>query len=208
MNPERPSHSLPPAPRAGGFTLLEVMAAVAVMAMAFIVLAQANIQGIMAEGSARQRLAAARIADRTMQELEVKLISGSLPLEVGIEEVEEPPFIIETEIALFDLDLPEVPNALGETSEDETEPDSAIQALETLSEREDILHWIQVRVIWGEGAFERAVTRTTFGYDAALLQAGAQQATQGAQGEPGVDPNFPNTPPPGGAELTAPRIPR
>ncbi len=205
MSPDRRSHSLPRCPQAGGFTLLEVMAAVAVMAMAFIVLAQANIQGIMAEGSARQRLEAARLADRTMQELEIKLISGSLPLEEGIEEEEEPPFIIETEIALFELDLPEVPNALGETSEIETEPDSAIQALETLSEREDILHWIQVRVIWGEGVFERAVTRTTFGYDAALLQAGAQaQAPEGPGGGEGINPNLP----PEGAELTLPRIPR
>jgi len=204
MNPERRSHSLPPAPQAGGFTLIEVMAAVAVMAMAFIVLAQANIQGIMAEGSARQRLTAARLADRTMQELEIQLISGSLLLEVGIEQVEEPPFIIETEIAIFELDLPEVPNALGETSEDETGPDSAIQALETLSEREDILHWIQVRVIWGEGVFERAATRTTFGYDAALLHAGAQvQAPGGPEEGAGVNPNLP----PDGAKLTLPRIP-
>ncbi len=211
MNPERlaqGSRVSGPA-RTGGFTLLEVMAAVAVMGMLFITLARANIQGILAESSAARRMEAARLANSKMQEIEIQLEAGGLPLEVGITEEEESPYTIETEITLFELDLPEPPSTLAAEgqSEGEIEPTSAIEAIEILSGENEFLRWIQVRVIWDEGIFQRRVTRTTFGYDASLLQASAQ-APPGSPFDAGGDPNLTDAPLyPGGPGFTAPRAP-
>ena len=69
------------------FTLLEVLAAAAVVGAAFTVLAQINIQGLRAEGTAMRRLEASLLADRVLSDMEAQLMMGVAP-QVGRDERE------------------------------------------------------------------------------------------------------------------------
>ena len=62
-----------------GFTLLEVLAAVAILSIWFIVLMGSAIQGLRAEGVSKRRLEAAMIADRKLSELEAASLGGTVP---------------------------------------------------------------------------------------------------------------------------------
>jgi prepilin-type N-terminal cleavage/methylation domain-containing protein len=53
-------------PAQNGFTLLEVLAAVAILSIWFIVIAGTSVQGLRAEGESRRRLEAGQMADRIL----------------------------------------------------------------------------------------------------------------------------------------------
>lgn len=172
--------------RARGFTLLEVLAAVAVFGIVYTLLAQVAMQGLAAEGDATRRLQASLLADRALGELEAQLAAGT-PIPPGLTELEEGDFLIETEVGPFDLAslLPaEVPRYLerpgsgggGRTFAVLAAPPRGLAPLLA----------VQVRVRWVEGAFEQQVSRTTFATDAQALApfleavGAADQAAAGA----------------------------
>jgi len=66
--------------RGRGFTLLEVLAAVAILAVWFILIAGTAMQGLRAEGISRRRLEAAMIADQAMAELRQQVADLSLTI--------------------------------------------------------------------------------------------------------------------------------
>jgi len=146
-----------------GFTLLEVLVAVAVFGLLFTVLTGIAMQGLRAEGESGRELRASLLADRALAELETNLDLGVAP-PLGREEQEEEEFLVEVEVAAFDLDLPEAKprgtRARGEGSPSGTllggGPGSAASPLRR----------IDVRVHWSEGVFEREVRRTSFALDA------------------------------------------
>jgi prepilin-type N-terminal cleavage/methylation domain-containing protein len=84
MSDRWPTDSLRPAPPAparqrGGFTLLEVLAAVAILSIWYLVIANAAVQGLRAEGQSRRRLEAGLVADRRLAEVEAAAMTGQFP---------------------------------------------------------------------------------------------------------------------------------
>jgi prepilin-type N-terminal cleavage/methylation domain-containing protein len=162
--------------RRHGFTLLEVLLAVGVLAMVYTVLAGSAMQALRAEGEANRRLRASLLADGILTEMEAELASGTAP-QLGREEREEDEFTVTVEVS---------PLALALKQEAGTRPRSA--SLLSSGRRGDTspLRQIQVKVAWVEGINDLAVTRTSFALDmeaAAPLLEEVAQAMEEAQGE-------------------------
>ena len=71
--------------RAGGFTLIEVVGAVAIVGIVFLILSTATFSGIAAEGTAHRRLEASLVADDALAEVELQMLM-SLPIEIDATE--------------------------------------------------------------------------------------------------------------------------
>lgn len=144
-----------------GFTLLEVMAAVAVLGFTVAMLARGAIQGMRYEGDASRRLAASLIADRALFEVESTLALGALP-ELGHQEREEGgEFLLSLDVAPLD------PAALGIGPLFTGQPAEAGGPPAAVRSDVPKLLLVTVQVAWTDGLVEQAVTRTTFAYDAA-----------------------------------------
>lgn len=154
-------------PSRAGFTLFEVLAAVAIVGFAFTMLARANIEGLRAEGTAAHRLRASLVADRVLAEMETGLNSGAAP-PVGRQEAQNEDFLVTVEVAALDLGLPvpevaDLPapllDASGGPSLLATQGGTDNSALRT----------IDITVAWEEGSSSRSVTRRTFAFDSAAV---------------------------------------
>jgi hypothetical protein len=177
--------------RTTAFTLLEVLAAVAVLGLTVALLARGAIQGMRYEGDASRRLAASLLADRMLFEVESTLALGALP-ELGLQERDEGDlFRLTLEVAPLD------PLTLGLGPLFAGRPDSPDAPPPKPPPEAPKLLLVTVRVAWAEGLVEQAVTRTTFAYDASaaaeLLEAadaaaGAAQAEQEEQEEQQPEP--------------------
>jgi hypothetical protein len=164
--------------RAGreAFTLLEVLAAVAILGIWFSVLASVAIQGQRSEGENVRRIRASLLADKVLSDLELGFDRGDFPDETG-DEFERGDFHVSVEsLPLTALELAEVDEAFLGILEGEL----AALAVD--------LHMIVIRVSWIEGTGEEEVTRVTYGWDSAPLfeQLGAGSA-DGAIDEPGEE---------------------
>ncbi len=150
-------------PRAG-FTLLEVMAAVAVLGLVYVVVARVAIQGLQTEGDASRRLRASLLADRALSDLELELAGGAAP-KVGETETTEEEFTVVVEVSPFDIG-----SVLQEGAGADQRPGAQTSTLELLSPTArggiPTLLSIHARVKWIEGVSEREVTRTSFVFDA------------------------------------------
>jgi prepilin-type N-terminal cleavage/methylation domain-containing protein len=182
-----------------GFTLLEVLAAVALIGFAYVALSQAGIQGLRIEGDARRRLEASLLADRTLADLEAAVETGSVPAP-GTDEREEDEYVVATEVAPYSLTIPAPKPKTGEERTTTPAPEEGGLLGSTKPGSSSALRRITVRVSWPEGDGERAVERTTFAFDAESvrseldkLDAAAEAAAQAAQGRS----NASGTPPAG-----------
>jgi prepilin-type N-terminal cleavage/methylation domain-containing protein len=160
-----------PDPARVGFTLLEVLAAVAVLGILYVVLADVAIQGLRAEGRSRLRLEASLVADRRLSDLEIAIEAGGVP-EFGATEDEEDLFRVATEVRPFAIPLPPGIDA------DRAAPGEALASL-----RE-----IELTVTWLEGEDEQSVRRTTYAFDRAAVaeQLGGAGPTGERGGERGL----------------------
>jgi prepilin-type N-terminal cleavage/methylation domain-containing protein len=194
--------------RSEGFTLLEVMAAVAVLALVYTVLARTGILGLQHEGEAERRLQASLLADLKLEEIETALEAGTPP-QVGEEESQVDDFVVVVSVSPFDLVLPEVEEPRKESRAGEPRrPGRSLRDVQQLGPsllvgergQPSPLRRIDVRVGWLEGFGERSVVRTTFGLDpvaaqealaaldaSAEAQSGSQPLEQG-RGEPAQPP--------------------
>lgn len=166
-----------------GFTLLEVLAAVALLGILYTTLAGVAIQGLRAEGVSRRRLEASMLADRRLAELELEMDAGGVP-PAGVTEEEDGPYLLTITVEPYEIPLP--PPAEGEEEEEE----SVIAVLKQLSPgAEAPVRRLQVKVSWLEAEAEYAVQRTTFGFDLlaveSLLEAsgGLPEPEAGAGGD-------------------------
>jgi prepilin-type N-terminal cleavage/methylation domain-containing protein len=181
----------------GGFTLLEVLVAVAVFGLLFTVLTGIAMQGLRAEGESDRELRASLLADRALAELETNLDLGVVP-PLGREEREEEEFLVEVEVAAFDLELPEDPRGKRELGRQV--PSGSLLGRGPGSSASP-LRRIDVRVHWGEGVLEREVRRTSFALDAEaaapLLEGlvASQAAREAGEDEPDDEPE-PESPDP------------
>jgi prepilin-type N-terminal cleavage/methylation domain-containing protein len=151
-----------------GFTLLEVLAAAAVVGAAFTVVAKANIQGLRAEGTAGRRLEASLLADRVLSELEVQLMIGTAP-QVGRDERDMEGFNVLVEVAPLAIVLADLPPELAESAAlSDNRAGPTLLAKESSGAVTPLRH-VHIAVGWTEGASEQQVVRDTFVFDAASV---------------------------------------
>ena len=139
-----------------GFTLLEVLGAVAVLGIWFVILASVGIQGLRAEGNNERRMRASLLADTVLSEIELSLASGEVPSDG--EESERDGF----EVRIDSVPIAELELAGGELDLRE------LLATE-LPQLGPALYAITVEVAWLEAQDEFSVSRSTYGWDAAFL---------------------------------------
>ena len=172
-------------PDTAGFTLFEVLAAIFILGLWYVVLAQVALRSVMAESDTERRLEASLIADRVLDDLEAELDLG--PVQVGERREEQEDFAIVTRVAPFDA------TALLPAAEPGAPRPSAAPSLlrATAGAAEPPLVVVEVEVLWGEGDLARSVRRTSYARNvdatSALIEslpsAGAGDGERQAPGE-------------------------
>jgi hypothetical protein len=204
--------------RTRAFTLLETLAAVAVLALVYVTLARVGMTGLAAEGGADRRLRAALAADERIMELEAELEAGrTLPL--GDTEETSGDFAVHVSVTPLDLALPGPPEAVGKRLRDvKGAADVARAAAGKLPQASLFAgaapgqpgpgRHVTVRVQWAEGAGEASVVRESYGLDLEVAKpildaldaaTKAEGAKNGAETPAGATPQtnnpaFPSSP--------------
>jgi prepilin-type N-terminal cleavage/methylation domain-containing protein len=169
----------------GGFTLLEVMAAVLVLGLLYTVLAGAAMRGLRSEGVDRRRAGAEMIADRKITEIESDLESGA-PLEDGLEEGEVDSYKVSSNVEPFDV-LTRLPGPLSAEIAQRTDPKAP--SLLHDERGKSRIRLVSVVVEWDEAGEPATVERNTFAYDrAAAEQLLPSTAASGGTDDEGGNP--------------------
>ena len=150
-------------PARRGFTLLEVLVAVALLGVVVSVLARSAIEGMSYEGDATRRTRASLIADRALWSVEAGLRLG--PPQAVHEESEEGEFQVMLDVQPLELGPGGLDALLGarEKTKGADGPAGAGTPVPTVALA---LFRVFVQVSWVEGLRELSVTRSTFAYDA------------------------------------------
>jgi prepilin-type N-terminal cleavage/methylation domain-containing protein len=159
--------------RLAGFTLLEVMAAVALLAILYTVLARVAIEGLRGEGESKRRLEAALLADARIAESFTAFSGGFVMPELGHSELTEGEFTLALDVALFQ---PPVEWGFDEKSGG---PPPLLFATSPGVPGVQALRTVQLQVSWLEGGEKRGVSRTIYLMDfnrISQLVASSQQA--------------------------------
>jgi prepilin-type N-terminal cleavage/methylation domain-containing protein len=190
-----------------GFTLLEVLAAVAVLALLYTALARAGVMGLRAEGNADRRLRAGLAADDRLALLESQILAGSaIPIGDTEDVVDE--FVVKVSVMPLEMQVPTVPEKLAERARERVstandlraagpaaaaaaargQPAGSLFGARAGGEPAPGRHII-VSVVWDDAGTEKQVRRETFGLDgqaaAPLLEAldaAAEQERDAAKG--------------------------
>jgi prepilin-type N-terminal cleavage/methylation domain-containing protein len=174
-----------------GFTLLEVLAAVAILAVWFILIAGTAMQGLRAEGISRRRLEAAMIADRAMADLQTASVDGIAP-PLTDEVTEQDDYTISVVVSAVAEPGGRTPApAASDPTAQEGEAPALLDLLAAeMPTRLADLRRLDVRVAWLEGGLEMAVERTSFAFDVTNAQQAYEEAglpAADAGGAPPVD---------------------
>lgn len=152
-------------------SLIEVLAAVALLGLIYTALAGKATQGVMAEGDSRRRLEAELVADRVLAEMETQMSLGSTE-PVGTREEEDGLFRVTIEVVPWTPPLPEdTTPARGGADGAATNRTAGPDLLTGTRNGDALLHQVTVRVAWSDGIGERSIERTTFALDYDLLGA-------------------------------------
>lgn len=165
-----------------GFTLLEVLVAVALLGVVVSVLARSAIEGMSYEGDATRRTRASLIADRALWSVEAGLRLG--PPQAVHEESEEGEFQVMLDVQPIELGPGGLDALLGAREETEGTDTPAAAAAPSIALA---LFRVFVQVTWVEGLRELSVTRSTFAYDASAAAealASEEEKAQEQEGEP------------------------
>lgn len=144
-----------------GFTLIEVLGAVALLALVYSTLSTVAIRGLRSEGESQRILQASLRADWEMSQLEMQIEQALLP-EVGVTETEEDDLKLTWEVTGF-----RPPLGGGEPNPLSPWPQSAANKPlfdDSGSPKPSFLQ-IVLRVSWLEGEQERSVQRITYAVD-------------------------------------------
>ena len=145
-------------------TLLEVMAAVALLGIVYTFLAKAATQGVRSEADSRRRMEASLLADATLAEIETRLAFGEA-LQLELTEEEDKGFRVSVEVTPFQL-AAELAGKLAGTAPDAPSAFGAAGA-----DAPSLVQRVEVRVVWDDGIFERSAERVTFAFDTQAAQA-------------------------------------
>ena len=156
--------------RTDGFTLFEVLGAVALLAIVYTMLSTAAIRGLRSEGESRRMLEASLLADWELSGFELDFLDKGLAPVIGITENEEQDGFtvtwevtpLQTRIFKTTLDKELERNAANPDAQTAPVLDGQIVAID-----EDAPPFLQVelRVSWFEAGNERWVTRPIFAAD-------------------------------------------
>jgi type II secretory pathway pseudopilin PulG len=162
------------------FTLLEVLAAVAILALVYTVLARVGIQGFRAEGGSDRRLRASLLADQVLAEIEEQLGAGSAP-PLGEKDATREDYQIHLRVTPSEIEIPPRSDAATQRIQAATakQPNRGATAggkpgaagptqsffLPAAPGEPPPGRRIEVRVSWIDGATESAVIRETYGLD-------------------------------------------
>jgi len=184
------------AARRAGFTLLEVLAAFALLAIAYTTLGGAGAQSLQREGEAARRLHASLLADRVLDELELAFDQGTAP-PPGDEERVEDLYTISIRVAPWEPVIPERERPLaiergerrarrpGESIRDDDGAALGPSLITGTRGQPGPLRRVDVVVTWDEGWSVGRVTRTTFGLDGEAAS-GTLEALAAAAGGAGA----------------------
>jgi prepilin-type N-terminal cleavage/methylation domain-containing protein len=152
-----------------GFTLFEVLGAVAILAILYTTLSTVAITWLRSEGESRRMLEASLVADLELSEFELELDTGVAP-EIGITKTEEENGLTLTwevtpfETKLFKTALERELERNAATPDAQPVPVPAAQTGSTGAVAPPFLQ-VDLRVSWLEAGTERSVTRTVFAVD-------------------------------------------
>ena len=143
-----------------GLTLLEVLAAVALMGLVYTALASTANQGVLSEFDSLRRFQASLLADATLAQIETTAAMKESP-ELGKfeQESEDGLFRIETEVSPYTVPLPEDPEGTPRPS---GRTESVLGGSELDS---SALLEVRVRVTWEDLMGDRSIERITFVLD-------------------------------------------
>lgn len=174
-----------------GFTLLEVLGAVAILAILYTTLSTVAIRWLRSEGESRRMLEASLTADWEISQFELQLDTGVAP-ELGVTESETENGLkvtwevtpLQTKIFKTPLEKQQERDALNPSAPSRL--DAAAQAAATVAQdaATDVFAppflQVDLRVSWIEAGSEHAITRTLFAVDedAATKLAAASVPTQ------------------------------
>ncbi len=165
-------------PARGGFTLIEVLAAVALLGILYAVLARVAIEGLRAEGDSERRLEASLLADERVNDL----VGAPVP-PFGHTDTAEGDFALGMDVTPF-----AVPAQWRVGGADGTAP---LLLAEGPNGGAQALRTVQIKVAWLEGGNERHVSRTLF-----LLDFQSVAALASATGTGSTPPPTGGTPQP------------
>lgn len=175
----------------GGFTLFEVLGAVAILAILYTTLSTVAIRGLRSEGESRRLLEASLLADWELSEFELLLDAGAAP-EIGtIQSEDESGFTVTWDVTPFEAPLfadastrEEAKRALNQGVQ--YPPPPTATAARSAGEAAPFLK-VELRVSWFDAGQERWVTRTIFAVDedaASAFATATAQSDAGVEGEP------------------------
>ena len=151
-----------------GFTLLEVLAAVAILGVWYVILAAVAIQGLRAQGESQRRLEASFLADEAIAEIEAGLNSGNAPDE-EVKEYERDDYVVRIEVLSYSLDLPPLESGSSSASAASDSGAASLAFTNLLggasASGESPLRSVHIEVSWTEGHDERSVIRDTYAFD-------------------------------------------
>jgi len=150
-------------------TLLEVMAAVALLGIVYTFLAKAATQGVRSEADSRRRMEASLLADATLAEIETRLAAGEA-LQLERTETEEEEFRVSVEVTPFQLPAEFLGELAGELAK-ATEPGTPSVFGLGGANAPNLVQQVKVRVVWDDGIFERSAERVTFAFDTETAEA-------------------------------------
>ncbi len=159
-----------------GFTLIEVLGAVAILAILYTTLSTVAIRGLRSEGESRRMLEASLLADWELSEFELKLETGAAT-EIGITRSDEEDGFTVTwkvtplQIAIF--------KSASEQEQSRKASNPAGQSGVANAGATPFLR-VELRVSWFEAGNERSVARTIFAVDE---DAAAKLAAESVLGE-------------------------
>jgi len=173
-----------------GFTLFEVLGAVAILAILYTTLSSVAIRWLRTEGESRRMLEASLAADWELSEFEMELDKGVAP-EIGITESEtEDGLKVTWEVTPLETQI------FKTAAEKEQERDAAIPAAQpaaaTIAQAAAAgaigppFLQVELRVAWFEAGDERMIKRTLFAVDedaAAKLAATSLLSAATAEGQ-------------------------
>ena len=163
-----------PAKRNQGFTLLEVLGAVAVLGIWYFVLAALATDGLLKQGQNLRKLQAGIIADRVLAELEVSSLGGSVPERMDEtfegELPEDEIFTIRKQVHEFTLDYRPANAPREELVLYGATPNERLPLPNLLGQNipgfAQHLYTMKVQVSWTEGFMaEESVHRTSYVFD-------------------------------------------